>query len=201
MFLDVKKFMEACDQTTTTLNEEQANLYHNLIVEEWNEFLDTFKQEADAQNVEERRAAVVVRLEGCLDSRWVTYGYVLSIDPPGLEEYEKIHKFKFNEKVSAVMLDRSQASEVKLEDLQKEYDDLNESIKSRNEATFQSVKFVWSLYKYAVFQGWSVNLGWAEVTRSNMAKVDPISGKVIKNAAGKVQKPEGWTPPDLTRFV
>ena len=25
MFLDVKKFMEACDQTTTTLNEEQAN--------------------------------------------------------------------------------------------------------------------------------------------------------------------------------
>lgn len=37
---------------------------------------------------------------------------------------------------------------------------------------------------------------WKEVTRSNMAKISP-SGKVIKNLQGKVQKPEGWTAPDL----
>lgn len=38
---------------------------------------------------------------------------------------------------------------------------------------------------------------WAEVHRSNMAKVDPTTGKVIKRADGKVLKPEGWTPPDV----
>lgn len=38
---------------------------------------------------------------------------------------------------------------------------------------------------------------WAEVQRSNMAKVDPATGKVTKRADGKVLKPEGWTPPDI----
>ena len=38
---------------------------------------------------------------------------------------------------------------------------------------------------------------WAEVHRSNMAKVDPATGKVTKRDDGKVLKPEGWTPPDV----
>lgn len=42
---------------------------------------------------------------------------------------------------------------------------------------------------------------WAEVHRSNMAKVDPQTGKVVKRADGKVLKPEGWTPPDVARAI
>ena len=42
---------------------------------------------------------------------------------------------------------------------------------------------------------------WAEVHRSNMAKVDPQTGKVIKRADGKVLKPEGWTPPDIAGVI
>lgn len=38
---------------------------------------------------------------------------------------------------------------------------------------------------------------WAEIQRSNMAKVDPATGKVRKREDGKVLKPEGWTPPDI----
>jgi len=34
-----------------------------------------------------------------------------------------------------------------------------------------------------------------EVHRSNMAKL--VDGKVIRREAGKVLKPEGWTPPDI----
>ena len=34
-----------------------------------------------------------------------------------------------------------------------------------------------------------------EVHRSNMAKL--VDGKVIRRADGKVQKPEGWTAPDI----
>lgn len=43
--------------------------------------------------------------------------------------------------------------------------------------------------------------GWNEVYKSNMAKIDPTTGKVIKNAAGKVQKPEGWEKPNLLKVM
>ena len=35
----------------------------------------------------------------------------------------------------------------------------------------------------------------AEVHRSNMAKL--VDGKVIRREDGKIQKPEGWTAPDI----
>lgn len=38
---------------------------------------------------------------------------------------------------------------------------------------------------------------WAEVQRSNMAKVDPDTGKVKHRSDGKVLKPESWSPPDI----
>lgn len=38
---------------------------------------------------------------------------------------------------------------------------------------------------------------WDEVHRSNMAKVDPATGKVVRRADGKILKPKGWTPPDV----
>ncbi|MGV9668677.1 hypothetical protein [Nocardia niigatensis] len=37
----------------------------------------------------------------------------------------------------------------------------------------------------------------AEVTRSNLAKILP-DGTVQKRSDGKVLKPEGWTPPDIS---
>jgi predicted HAD superfamily Cof-like phosphohydrolase len=48
---------------------------------------------------------------------------------------------------------------------------------------------------------WDSHGAWAEVVRSNMAKVDPVTGKVTKRADGKILKPEGWTPPQLTQFT
>ena len=42
---------------------------------------------------------------------------------------------------------------------------------------------------------------WNEVMRTNFAKIDPATGKVIKRADGKVLKPEGWTAPELAQFL
>ena len=42
---------------------------------------------------------------------------------------------------------------------------------------------------------------WKEVIRSNLAKIDAATGKVIKRADGKVLKPEGWTPPVLQGYL
>jgi predicted HAD superfamily Cof-like phosphohydrolase len=42
---------------------------------------------------------------------------------------------------------------------------------------------------------------WKEVMMTNFAKIDSETGKVRKREDGKVLKPVGWIPPDLTLFV
>lgn len=42
---------------------------------------------------------------------------------------------------------------------------------------------------------------WQEVMRSNMAKVDPATGKVRKREDGKILKPPGWQPPVLDPYI
>lgn len=42
---------------------------------------------------------------------------------------------------------------------------------------------------------------WDEVMKTNFAKVDPVTGKVRKRPDGKVLKPAGWVPPDLSNFI
>ena len=43
--------------------------------------------------------------------------------------------------------------------------------------------------------------GWNEVIRSNMSKIDPETGKVIKREDGKVLKPASFSPPNLEPFL
>lgn len=49
--------------------------------------------------------------------------------------------------------------------------------------------------------GADVEGAWQEVIRSNLAKIDPVSGKVKKREDGKVLKPEGWKPPELAKYL
>ena len=42
---------------------------------------------------------------------------------------------------------------------------------------------------------------WNEVMRSNLAKIDLESGRVLKREDGKVLKPAGWTAPVLDPFL
>ena len=42
---------------------------------------------------------------------------------------------------------------------------------------------------------------WKEVMKTNFAKIDKETGKVRKREDGKVLKPVGWTPPNLTPFL
>lgn len=40
-----------------------------------------------------------------------------------------------------------------------------------------------------------------EIQKSNMAKIDPKTGKVRKRDDGKALKPEGWKAPDIERVM
>lgn len=42
---------------------------------------------------------------------------------------------------------------------------------------------------------------WNEVMRTNLAKIDPETGLVLRREDGKILKPAGWQPPDLAPFV
>ena len=49
--------------------------------------------------------------------------------------------------------------------------------------------------------GWDGEGAWREVMNTNFAKIDPDTGKVRKREDGKVLKPLGWTPPELSQFL
>jgi|TARA_B110000259_G_C13940810_1_gene372689 predicted HAD superfamily Cof-like phosphohydrolase len=49
--------------------------------------------------------------------------------------------------------------------------------------------------------GWDGEAAWNEVMKTNFAKIDAETGKVIKREDGKVLKPEGWTAPELSQFI
>ena len=116
-FTDVQMFMLASGQSLNTNNEEQAQLYHRLINEEYNEFIKARNENDDVET-----------LDACFDMMWVIIGYMLS-------------------------------------------------------------------------KGYDVENAWDEGARSNLAKIDSATGKVIKRDDGKVLKPDGWKKPDFSKFT
>jgi len=61
MELDVKIFLDACDQKPSV---ENTLLYKDLIVEEFTEFIEAFNMEDDVE-----------QLDACMDMIWVILGY------------------------------------------------------------------------------------------------------------------------------
>ena len=49
--------------------------------------------------------------------------------------------------------------------------------------------------------GFDAEGAWKEVMRTNFAKIDKETGKVRKREDGKVLKPLGWEPPNLSTFT
>lgn len=49
--------------------------------------------------------------------------------------------------------------------------------------------------------GFDAEGAWKEVMKTNFAKIDKETGKVRKREDGKVLKPLGWEPPNLTPFL
>lgn len=67
VFTDVAVFMNAVDQTVGEENIPQSSLYHNLIVEEYNEFIAARNAKDDVEII-----------DACFDMMWVIVGYMQS---------------------------------------------------------------------------------------------------------------------------
>jgi len=61
---------------------------------------------------------------------------------------------------------------------------------------------IWVILGYCHMKGYNIGGAWDEVVRTNMAKVDPLTGKVVRRKEdGKILKPEGWLPPDMSKYI
>lgn len=60
---------------------------------------------------------------------------------------------------------------------------------------------VWVLVGYAKSRGWDIEGAFDEVSRSNMSKLDPETGKPIKREDGKVLKGANFFRPELEKYL
>lgn len=60
---------------------------------------------------------------------------------------------------------------------------------------------MWVIIGYMKSRGWDCENIWDEGAKSNLSKIDPVTGLVKRREDGKILKPEGWQPPNFTKFV
>lgn len=60
---------------------------------------------------------------------------------------------------------------------------------------------IWVLVGLSRTMDLPVDQGWDAVTITNLRKVDPELGTVLRDENGKIQKPQGWRPPDMLRII
>ena len=60
---------------------------------------------------------------------------------------------------------------------------------------------IWVIVGYMKSRGWDCDSAWDEGAKSNLSKIDPTTGMVIRREDGKILKPEGWKPPNFAKFI
>ena len=106
VFTDVQVFMSAAGQTTTESNMPQSGLYHKLICEEFNEYIQ-------AKNANDE----VEEIDACFDMMWVIVGYMLSRgwDCDGIWDEGALSNLKKIDKVTRKVIKREDGKVLKPE--------------------------------------------------------------------------------------
>jgi len=94
-------------------------------------------------------------------------------------------------------------AELYLKLIKEEYSEFIEAIEDANDAEQLDACFdmMWVIIGYMKSRGWDCDSAWDEGAKSNLSKIDPLTGKVIRREDGKILKPEGWQPPNFEKFV
>ena len=87
--------------------------------------------------------------------------------------------------------------------INEEYDEFCDAVVMRDEVEQLDacMDMIWVILGFCHMKGYKTDAAWNEVARSNLAKIDRKTGKVIKREDGKVLKPEGWKKPDFSKFA
>jgi predicted HAD superfamily Cof-like phosphohydrolase len=60
---------------------------------------------------------------------------------------------------------------------------------------------IWVIVGYMKSRGWDCEKIWDEGAKSNLSKIDPVTGKVKRREDGKILKPDNWEPPYFGQFT
>jgi NTP pyrophosphatase (non-canonical NTP hydrolase) len=94
-------------------------------------------------------------------------------------------------------------AELYLKLIKEEYHEFLEAIEDANDAEQLDACFdmMWVIIGYMKSRGWDCEQAWDEGAKSNLSKIDSVTGMVIRREDGKILKPEGWQPPNFKKFV
>ena len=94
-------------------------------------------------------------------------------------------------------------AELYLKLIKEEYSEFIEAIEDANDTEQLDACFdmMWVIIGYMKSRGWDCENAWDEGAKSNLSKIDPATGMVIRREDGKILKPEGWQPPNFEKFV
>jgi hypothetical protein len=94
-------------------------------------------------------------------------------------------------------------AELYLKLIKEEYSEFIEAIEDADDVEQLDACFdmIWVIVGYMKSRGWDCEAAWDEGAYSNLAKIDKITGKVIRREDGKILKPEGWKPPNFKKFT
>ncbi len=100
--------------------------------------------------------------------------------------------------------DNKQQAELYLKLIEEEYEkEFKEARQSNDDVLTIDACFdtIWVIVGYMMSRGWDCERIWDEGALSNLKKIDRATQKVLKREDGKVLKPEGWQPPNFSKFV
>jgi predicted HAD superfamily Cof-like phosphohydrolase len=94
-------------------------------------------------------------------------------------------------------------SKLYLKLIHEEYEEFREALVDDDDTEQLDACFdmMWVIIGYMKSRGWDCEAAWDEGAKSNLSKIDPVTGKVIRREDGKIMKPEGWKPPNFAKFV
>lgn len=72
---------------------------------------------------------------------------------------------------------------------------------SAQDALKELMDLIVVLVGYGLSAGWDLDGAWKEVWESNMSKIDPVTGAVIKREDGKILKPDTYKQADVRKYV
>ena len=84
--------------------------------------------------------------------------------------------------------------------IHEEFNELLDSVTEENEVK-ELMDLIVVLVGYGLSSGWDLEGAWKEVWQSNMSKIDPETGTILKREDGKVLKPASYKPADMSAYV
>jgi predicted HAD superfamily Cof-like phosphohydrolase len=87
--------------------------------------------------------------------------------------------------------------------IDEEYDEFIKAWDENNDVEKIDACFdmMWVIVGYMKSRGWDCEGIWDEGAKSNLAKIDPETGFVRRREDGKILKPDGWQPPNFSKFI